>query len=162
MRAFSSLAVTEVCGTTSVSPWAQRVGLRDGEGGLDLDTQVAVQDRDRGDADILAQHDGPGALVDDDARGAVGLHREALQLGDELGGAGGVVRRDRDADQTGILGVGSGRALSNFLLTASTMRARGGEVGLAQLQPDRALAAPPRERRARRWRCRRRGPRSDG
>ncbi len=56
-----------------------------------------------------------------DARRPVGLHREAFQFGDEFGGASREIRRDRNADQTGIIGACALRA--NFWLMASAMRA---------------------------------------
>ena len=63
----------------------------------------SVQDGDGCDANLAAHRDGAGPLIDDDARNTIGFHRHALQFGDEIGGAGGVLRRCRDRDGRGVL-----------------------------------------------------------
>ena len=82
------------CGTTSRgarTPAARAAKRRRWSG---FRRSVAVHDGHRRDVHIAAHHDGSGALIDDDACRAVGVHGHFFQLGNELDGARGIVRRE--------------------------------------------------------------------
>ena len=79
LRAFSSLAVVLVCGTTSVVPCERGAGCETARAGLDFHVEIAVQDGDRRDANVFAQDDRAGALVDDYARGPVRFDQKVFQ-----------------------------------------------------------------------------------
>src|SRR5579859_2859542 len=84
---------------------------------------------------VAAHDDGAGALVDDDAGGAVGVDRDFFQFGEELDGAGGIVGRNSDADERGIFGVSDGRSVGGKLAVHGLGDAgRGGEIGIVELE----------------------------
>ena len=83
----------------------------------------------------LAHHDGAGAFVDDDAGRAIGFHRELLQIGHELDGARGVIRRDRHATRAEFSAWPSARRPREFAVDDLGDTGGGGEIGLVQLQP---------------------------
>ena len=67
--------------------------------------------------------------------GPVGLNRQRFELGDELGGARGKVRRNRDAHQAGVVGVSDGLSIRREVMIDDFGDAgRGGEVGFVELE----------------------------
>ena len=108
LRVGASLAVTVVSGTTSVVPFERGTWLRNEQVGLDLDGEIAVQNRDGRDTHVLADDDGAGAFVDDDPGGHIDLDSQIFQRSDEFGHAGFPFGRSVHADQGGILGLGYG------------------------------------------------------
>jgi len=66
-------------GTTVVSP-CESGGLRNIEGGFDLDGQISMKDRHGSYPDLFAQPDRACSFVDDDPRRAVEINAKVLEL----------------------------------------------------------------------------------
>jgi hypothetical protein len=101
----------------------ERLGLRYVERGLDLDIQIAVQDGNRANADVLTAHNCAGPLVDDHTRGPIRFNREIFQLCEKFNGAGGILSRNGLTKPAFSACAAGLWPLENFLLIASIMRA---------------------------------------
>ena len=125
---------TSVRGTTVVSPFDSGLGLADLRLLGDGHREVALRDRDGGDAHVLAHDDDAGALVDDDAGELVGLDAQLLDLGEQAGPCcPGSAAGNLDRDGRGIGRLGDLAAQKSLI--AAAMRRGGGQVRVAQGQP---------------------------
>ena len=139
---FALLHLHRAVGDDHRLAFRERRRLRHAEVDLHGHLQAAVGDADRRDADVLAHDDGAGALVDDDARAAVGHDVSVSMLASKQHrpAPGSTAARAATSTVAGI-DARSRRSLPRKSFTALRHARRGREVGLVQAEAHLAVGA---------------------
>ena len=113
---------------------AERGGLRDLRRLGDAHVERAVGDGDRRDLHILADDDGAGARIDDDARRRVGINQEIADRRHQPRRADGAGAQQFDGARVALEGDRAPEGASREGVDGVDDPRRGGVIGVAQLQ----------------------------
>src|SRR6185437_348512 len=103
---------------------------------LDLDGQVSVHYGNWRDSHVVAQDDGAGPLINNNAGYAIGFHVQRFEFSDEFRRLCAVFSGQSNRDQARIVGV-SDYTGGDEVMIYSFRDSRGcGEIGILQLQLD--------------------------